>query len=82
MHILAIGESTLQSKLNRLCSHKAQSRVDNDRFEDLVSAAPHETHPSGYFLRTKPSNEDYFFERRKFLNCWNAFGVAVLLQTL
>ena len=42
----------------------------------------HETHHWGYFLRAKPSNEDYFFERRKVLNCWNAFVVAVLLQTL
>ena len=43
---------------------------------------PDETHRWGYFLRTKPSNEDYFFERRKFLNCSNAFGVAVLLHKL
>ena len=42
----------------------------------------HETHHWGYSLRTKPSNEDYFFERRKVLNCSNAFVVAVLLQTL
>ena len=39
MHILAVGKSTLQSESNRFCSHKARSRVDNDRFEDLVSAA-------------------------------------------
>ena len=39
MHILTISESTLQSKSNRFCSHKAQSRVDNDGFQDLVSAA-------------------------------------------
>ena len=39
MHILAISKSTLHSKSNRFCSHKARSRVDNDRFEDLVSAA-------------------------------------------
>ena len=39
MHILAIGESTLQSESNRFCSHEARSRVDNDGFEDLVSAA-------------------------------------------
>ena len=39
MHILAIGEGALQSESNRFCSHKARSRVDNDRFEDLVSAA-------------------------------------------
>ena len=39
MHILAIGESTVQSKLKRFCSHKARSRVDNDRSDDLVSAA-------------------------------------------
>ena len=45
-------------------------------------APTHETHHWGYFLRTKPSNEDYFFERRKVLNCSNAFVVAVLLQTL
>ena len=30
MHILAIGESALQSKSNRFCSHKARSRADND----------------------------------------------------
>ena len=39
MHILAIGESAVQSKLNRFCSHKARSHVNNDRLEDLVSAA-------------------------------------------
>ena len=39
MHILAIGESPLQSESNCFCSHKARSRVNNDRFEDLVSAA-------------------------------------------
>ena len=47
----------------------------------LLVTLPHETHRWGYFLRTKPSNEDYFFERRKVLNCSNAFVVAVLLQT-
>ena len=30
MHILAVGESTLQSRWNCFCSHKARSRVDND----------------------------------------------------
>ena len=49
-------------------------------FEGVFGA--HETHHWGYFLRTKHSNEDYFFERRKVLNCSNAFVVAVLLQTL
>ena len=39
MHILAIGESALQSESNRFCSHKARSRIDNDCLEDLVSAA-------------------------------------------
>ena len=39
MYILSISESTLQSESNRFCSHKARSRVDNDRLEDLVSAA-------------------------------------------
>ena len=39
MHILTIGESALQSQSNRFCSHKAQSCVDNDRLEDLVTAA-------------------------------------------
>ena len=39
MYILAISESTLQSKSNCFCSHKARSPVDNDRLEDLVSAA-------------------------------------------
>ena len=39
MYILAISEGTLQSESNRFCSHKARSRVDNDRLGDLVSAA-------------------------------------------
>ena len=39
MHILAIGESALQSESNRFSSHKARSRVDKDRLEDLVTAA-------------------------------------------
>ena len=39
MHILAIGESTLQRESNCFCSHKARSRVDNDRLEDLVTGA-------------------------------------------
>ena len=39
MHILAIGESALHSESDGLCSHKAQSCVDNDRLEDLVTAA-------------------------------------------
>ena len=39
MDIVAISEGTLQSESNRFCSHKARSRVNNDRFEDLVSAA-------------------------------------------
>ena len=39
MHILTIDESALQSKSNRFCSHKAQSRVDNHRFENLVTTA-------------------------------------------
>ena len=39
MDIVAVSEGTLQSESNRFCSHKARSRVDNDRFEDLVSAA-------------------------------------------
>ena len=39
MYILTISERALQSKSNRFCSHKARSRVDNDRFKDLVSAA-------------------------------------------
>ena len=30
MHIQTIGESVLQSESNRLCSHKARRRVDND----------------------------------------------------
>ena len=30
MHILAIGESALQSESNRFCSHKARSCVDRD----------------------------------------------------
>ena len=39
MHILAIAESALQSELNHFCSHKARSRVNNDRLEDLDTAA-------------------------------------------
>ena len=39
MYILTISEGALQSESNRFCCHKAQSRVNNDRFEDLVSAA-------------------------------------------
>ena len=39
MYILTISERTLQSESNRFCIHKARSRVNNDRFEDLVSAA-------------------------------------------
>ena len=39
MHIVAIGENALQSESSRFCGHKARSRVNNDRFEDLVSAA-------------------------------------------
>ena len=39
MQILDIGESTLQRESNRFRSQKARSRVDNDRFEDLVPGA-------------------------------------------
>ena len=39
MYILTISEQTLQSESNRFRCHKARSRVNNDRFEDLVSAA-------------------------------------------
>ena len=39
MYILTISEGTLKSESNRPCCHKARSRVNNDRFEDLVSAA-------------------------------------------
>ena len=39
MYILTISEGALQSESNRFCSHKARSPVNNDRFEDLVSAA-------------------------------------------
>ena len=39
MYILTISERTLQSESNRFCCHKGRSRVDNDRLEDLVSAA-------------------------------------------
>ena len=39
MYILTISKRNLQSKSNRFCSHKARGRVDNDRFEDLVSPA-------------------------------------------
>ena len=39
MYILTISDGTLQSEANGFCSHKARRRVNNDRFEDLVSAA-------------------------------------------
>ena len=39
LHILAVGESALQRESNCFCSHKARTRVDNDRLKDLVSAA-------------------------------------------
>ena len=39
MYILTISERPLHTESNRFCCHKARSRVDNDRFEDLVSAA-------------------------------------------
>ena len=39
MYILTISEGALQSESNRFCCHKARSRVNNDPFEDLVSAA-------------------------------------------
>ena len=57
------------------------NRLD-PRTKNCREPRTHETHHWGYFLRTKPSNEDYFFERRKVLNCSNAFVVGVLLQTL
>ena len=39
MYILTISKGTLQSELRRIRCHKAQSRLNNDRFEDLVSTA-------------------------------------------
>ena len=39
MYMLTISEGTLQSESNCFCCHKARSCVNNDRFEDLVSAA-------------------------------------------
>ena len=39
MYILTLSEGTLQSESKRFCCHKARSCVNNDRFEDLVSAA-------------------------------------------
>ena len=38
MHVLPVGESTLQGKLNRLCRHKAPGCVDNDSVEGMISA--------------------------------------------
>ena len=38
MHILSIRESVLQGESNRLCSHKARGRVDNDCLENLILA--------------------------------------------
>ena len=37
MHVLVVGESTLQDQSNRLCSPKARRRVDNDSVEDTLS---------------------------------------------
>ena len=37
MHVLLVGESTLQGQLKRLCSLKAPRRVDNDSVEDTLS---------------------------------------------
>ena len=37
MQVLSVGESTLQGKLNSLCSHKTPGRVDNDSVGDMVS---------------------------------------------
>ena len=37
MHILPVGKSILQGESNRLCSHKARGRVDNDSVGDLVA---------------------------------------------
>ena len=39
MYILTISERTLQSESSRFCCHKARRGVNNDRFQDLVSAA-------------------------------------------
>ena len=39
MHMLVIGESAVQSESSRFCSHKARSRVDDDRLKDLVTVA-------------------------------------------
>ena len=39
MYILTMSERTLKSELNCFCCHKARSRIDNDRFEDLIPAA-------------------------------------------
>ena len=39
MYILTISKGTLQSESKRFCCHKAQGRVNNERLEDLVSAA-------------------------------------------
>ena len=39
MYILTISEGALQSEFNRFCCHKARRCVNNDRFEDFVSAA-------------------------------------------
>ena len=39
MYTLTISEGTVQSESNHFCSYKARGRVNNDHFEDLVSAA-------------------------------------------
>ena len=37
MHVLSIGESTLQVGSNCLCNYKARHRVDNDSVKSIVS---------------------------------------------
>ena len=74
-------EAEKKAAADKAAKLEAEKKAAADEAARL-EAETHETHRWGYFLRTKPSNEDYFFERRKVLNCSNAFVVAVLLQTL
>ena len=70
MDIVAVSEGTLQSESNRFCSHKAGSRVNNDRFEDLVSAAD---------LASMCSLK-VFVDRREVLEEWDVEVVLIGIQ--
>ena len=70
VYILTISKRTLQSESNRFCSHRAQSRVNNDRFEDLVSAAD---------LASMCSRE-IIIDRREVLEEWDVEVVLIAVR--